>query len=270
MTNDRDYVLGTHDAEIDRLGLQHRVWRPRALDAWRRAGITLGQTVVDIGAGPGFATQDLAEIVGPGGRVIAVERSARFLAALRARAERAGLSNVETIEADLLDAELPEGVADALWCRWVLCFVADPRAALRRVLGTLKPGGVAVFHEYADYRGWRLAPRGPALERYVDAVMASWRATGGEPDIALDLPDWLAAEGFEVEARPIVDAVPPSNFVWQWPVSFVETGSARLVELGYLSEADALAVREEIDRAARDPNRLMITPTVLEIVARRR
>lgn len=270
MTNDRDYVLGTHEAEIDRLGLQHRVWRPRALDAWRRAGITLGQTVVDIGAGPGFATQDLAEIVGPQGSVIAVERSARFLAALRARAERAGLDSIETIEGDLLDAELPVGTADALWCRWVLCFVADPRAALRRALSMLKDNGVAVFHEYADYRGWRLAPRGPALEHYVDAVMASWRATGGEPDIALDLPGWLAAEGFAVEARPIVDAVPPSNFVWQWPVSFIETGSARLVELGYLSAADAAAVRDEVVAAARVPGTLMITPTVLEIVAKRR
>jgi hypothetical protein len=37
---DRDYVLCTHDEEIARLGLQHAVWRPRVLDAWRRAGIT--------------------------------------------------------------------------------------------------------------------------------------------------------------------------------------------------------------------------------------
>ena len=34
---ERDYVLGTHDDEIYRLGYQHRVWRPRALDAWARA-----------------------------------------------------------------------------------------------------------------------------------------------------------------------------------------------------------------------------------------
>ncbi len=44
MTHEKDYILGTHDDEIVRLGLQHRVWRPRALDAWRRAGFTTGQT----------------------------------------------------------------------------------------------------------------------------------------------------------------------------------------------------------------------------------
>ena len=47
MSEERDYLLGTHDAEVERLGLQHRVWRPRVLDAWRRAGITVGSTVIE-------------------------------------------------------------------------------------------------------------------------------------------------------------------------------------------------------------------------------
>ena len=58
--SERDYVLGTHDAEVERLGLQHRVWRERARDAWARAGIAAGQTVIDVGAGPGYAAIDLA------------------------------------------------------------------------------------------------------------------------------------------------------------------------------------------------------------------
>ena len=37
-SSDRDYVLGTHDEEIARLGLQHRVWRPMVLECWYRAG----------------------------------------------------------------------------------------------------------------------------------------------------------------------------------------------------------------------------------------
>jgi len=59
-----DYVLGTHDAEVVRPGLQHRVWRESTLAAWRRAGIRPGWRVVDVGAGPGYATWDLAELVG--------------------------------------------------------------------------------------------------------------------------------------------------------------------------------------------------------------
>jgi hypothetical protein len=59
---ERDYVLGTDDDEIERLGLQRLVWRRPMLDAWHRAGITRGSRVIDVGAGPGFATSDLADI----------------------------------------------------------------------------------------------------------------------------------------------------------------------------------------------------------------
>ena len=75
MTKERDYVLGTHDKELARLGLQHRVWRPVVLDCWQRAGITVGKRVLDIGSGPGYAAVDLAKIVGQTGEVVAIERS---------------------------------------------------------------------------------------------------------------------------------------------------------------------------------------------------
>src|SRR5262245_6414557 len=81
MSTDRDYLLGTHEEEISRLGLQHDVWRPVVLDCWKRAGITAGKHVLDIGAGPGYATVDLAEIVGPRGEVVALERSRNFVQA---------------------------------------------------------------------------------------------------------------------------------------------------------------------------------------------
>ena len=59
-----DYILGTHDEEIQRLGLQHRVWRPHVLAAWKKAGIGRGSRVLDLGAGPGCATIDLAKSLG--------------------------------------------------------------------------------------------------------------------------------------------------------------------------------------------------------------
>src|SRR5438128_2537405 len=97
-TGERDYVLGTHDEEIVRLGVQHRVWRPVVLDCWRRAGITAGSKVADVGAGPGYATLDLAEIVGRAGRVCAFERSAKFVAAARGAIQARGCSNIELRE----------------------------------------------------------------------------------------------------------------------------------------------------------------------------
>jgi len=121
-SGERDYVLGTRDDEIARLGLQHRVWRPRALDAWRRAGFSVGQTLLDVGCGPGFAALDLAEIVGPSGKVLAIDRSRRFLDATVAGCRQRGLHNVAPIELDLDEGTLPAIEADGAWCRWALAF----------------------------------------------------------------------------------------------------------------------------------------------------
>jgi SAM-dependent methyltransferase len=265
-----DYVLGTQDAEVERLGLQHLVWRPRASDAWRRAGFTIGQHLIDVGCGPGYATLDLAAIAGAGGKVTAIDRSPKFLDVLRARLAEQSLRNVDVVEQDLDQGALPQVGADGAWCRWVFAFLTRPRDLLRAIHGALKPGASLVVHEYVNYAAWRLSPREPGFEEFVQLVIASWRKSGGEPDIALELMSWLPLEGFAIrELRPLVDVVGPRDFTWQWPSTFVDIGLARLTELGYLPADRAEETRKMFQRAEANPDARMLTPTVLEIIATR-
>lgn len=128
-----------------------------------------------------------------------------------------------------------------------------------------------VLHEYFDYSTWRLAPRSPEIEEFVAAVMQSWRTQGGEPDIALELPRWLAELGFEIKSlQPIVEVVPASSFVWQWPKSFVEVGLKRLVDLGHLSTDRAMVISRDLKACEARAHTYMITPALLEIIAVRR
>jgi len=269
MKDERDYVLGTGDAEIERLGLQHRVWRPHMLDAFARAGIRPGLTVLDVGAGPGFAAIDLAEIVGPSGRVIAAERSQRFLDTLAARAERIGLGNVEAMQVDVAENGFGSGIADAAWCRWLLSFVSDRRRAIAHIAAALRPAGKVIFHEYGDYGSWRMMPPSAEVDRFRDLVMKSWRDAGGEPDVALELPPMLAAEGLEiVSARPLVQIVGRGDFAWQWPAAFMASGARRLAELGYVEAGEAERLAGALD--AMPAGTLMMTPLVAEIIACKR
>jgi SAM-dependent methyltransferase len=263
-----DYVLGTHDEEVTRLGLQHRAWRAYALDAWRRAGFRTGQTLVDIGCGPGWASLDLAEIVGPAGRVVAIDRSRRFLQALeRARTDRQ-LPQIEPIELDLDVAALPALAADGAWARWAFAFLREPRRLLGQVAATLKPGGVFVVHEYFDYSTWRVSPRSEEIEAFVQLVIRAWRDSGGEPDVGLDLPRWLRELGFDVRlVRPIVDVIAPRDFAWEWPLSFVRSGVQRLQDLGYLTTGASEEILHAFADAERQPSAMMVTPAVLEIIA---
>jgi SAM-dependent methyltransferase len=266
-----DYVLGTHDEEIARLALQHRVWRSRALAAWRQAGFTVGQTVVDVGCGPGFASLDLAELVGPTGRVVALDKSKRFLDVLEAMRRQRQFENLTTYELDLDSAELPTLAADGAWCRWVFAFVQQPRKLLVRLATRLRPGGTLAIHEYFDYATWRAVPPCQELEEFVETVMDSWRASGGEPDIGLSLPRWLEELGFEIKGlRPLLDIVGPSDWMWLWLRTFIEVGRRRLVDLGYLTPARAEAVWQAFAGLEATPGTLMITPAVLELVAVRR
>jgi ubiquinone/menaquinone biosynthesis C-methylase UbiE len=268
--SDRDYVLGTHDAEIARLRLQHRVWRPRMLDAWRRAGITQGQTVIDVGCGPGYAALDLAEIVGPKGKVVAVERSARFLEALRQSAKQNAIDNIATLEADITEGSLGESIADAAWCRWVLSWLTKPERGVDAIARALKPEGVAVFHEYLDYGTWALAPRSDAFAEFVQAIIAGVKKTGADIDSAVRLPRLLEDAGFEIiSLAPIVDIVGPENYVWQWPTAFAHDFHTKLVDDGLIAAERAGEALADIAHAEIEPGTRMITPMVLEIVARR-
>ena len=262
--SDGDYLLGTRDEEVSRLGLQHRLWRAEMLRGFRSAGFAGGQTLLDIGAGPGFATADLAEWVGPTGTVIAVERSPHFLDVLRAR----NLPNVEVRAADLTEDDLGEGIADGAWTRWVLAFLPEPAPVVARIARALRPGGVAVFHEYLDYAAWRLLPPDATQEHYRSLVIKSWRDSGGDPDAAQALPRQLADAGMEVvSVRPMVEAITMHDPLWQWPASFVATNAYRLHELGYCSKDEADGFATLLDRQR--PDTRMLTPLVAEVIARK-
>jgi SAM-dependent methyltransferase len=268
--SERDYILGTDDAEIERLQLQHRVWRPRMLDAWRRAGITQGQTIIDVGSGPGYASIDLAEIVGPSGRVLAVERSSRFLSALRQAVVLRTIPNITIVEADITESEIGQGLADASWCRWVFSWLTKPELAVANIACALRPSAIALFHEYMHYRSWSLAPRSQDFDDFVSAVMESVARTGAEMDIGLRLPALLENSEFEIlSLTPIVDLVDPENYVWHWPAAFVRGYSAKLVAEGLLTHGQAQAAAMAL-RVAETRGSRMATPTVLEIIARRR
>lgn len=272
--SEREYVLGTHEEEIARLGLQHRVWQSEMLACWKTAMDALQQfgkpgerlRVLDLGSGPGYATQDLAKAFGPPNEVIGLERSERFLESARDRCLHQ--PKVSFREIDLVEDELGVEDVDLAWCRWVLAFVSDPAAVLQKVARAMKPGAVFAIHDYADYRSWRPAPRSPLIEEFVAETMASWLDSGGDPDIAIRLPTMLSEAGFEVvHARPIVRAFSPDEEGWKWPEAYILNHAPRLVDLRGRSKEWADSVIAEFKRLESDPRSLMLTPLVLELVA---
>ena len=112
-----------------------------------------GDTVADIGAGTGLFTSLLSEAAGPGGRVIAVDISEAFVARVADRAEREGLTNVETRVSNERSAELPAGEVDVAFLCDVYHHFEFHEDMLRSIRRALKPGGRLVVIDFERIPG---------------------------------------------------------------------------------------------------------------------
>ncbi len=270
MTNEREYVLGTDEAELLRLGLQHRLWSAQAFACWERAGVKPGLTVLDVGAGPGFATLDLAQMVAPSGRLIAVDESERFLRHLSERAQALGIRNIETRAQDVQALDVPAASVDVAYARWVLCFTPRPRDVVARVAAALKPGGRFAVQDYVNWAALSLAPASDAFLRVMPSVGKSWRDHGGDPQVGGRLPAIMSACGLTVESiTPLQRVARSRDPLWQWPTTFFANFIPRLVEQGLVSAEDWRAMERAWDERSRDENAFFWTPSMVEIIARR-
>jgi SAM-dependent methyltransferase len=100
-----------------------------------------GETVADLGCGPGFFTLPMARLVGETGRVIAVDLQAGMLDLLRERAEKAGLTaRIVLRQCTETDLQVHETVTFAL-AFYMVHEVPDVRAFLTQVHDILAPRG---------------------------------------------------------------------------------------------------------------------------------
>jgi len=143
------YVLGATRREHERLIRQSRIFNPFTERLFRSAGISPGRRVLDIGSGVGDVAMLVAELVGPTGEVVGVERDANTLVAARSRVAEAQLRNVSFVETDVshVASELNGKPFDAVVGRLILFFVPDPGAVLRSLAKLVRPGGIIAFQE---------------------------------------------------------------------------------------------------------------------------
>lgn len=137
--------------EIVCLGRRQKL-RRRAVDA---LDLRSGDTVLDLACGHGVNFALLEDVIGPSGRLIALDYSDEMAATARERILREGWQNAEVLQGDAARLEVADGSVDAVLCTFGLSVVPDQRAAIERVEAALRAEGCFVV---LDGR----TPRGPA------------------------------------------------------------------------------------------------------------
>lgn len=119
-----------------------RPWLRQATQAMLgMAGVKVGCHVLDVAAGAGDQTLDIAERVGPEGHVLATDLSPKILQFAAQQAAAAGHRNVEVRVSNGQDLQIEDARFDAVVCRLGLMFFGDPLQGLREMARVLKPGG---------------------------------------------------------------------------------------------------------------------------------
>jgi arsenite methyltransferase len=105
------------------------------------AGLTPGETVVDLGSGSGMDAFYAAGLVGPGGRVAGVDFTLEQLDKARGIATAAGLGQVEFLEGRIEAVPLPDASADCVISNGVINLCPDKGAVFAEAARVLRPGG---------------------------------------------------------------------------------------------------------------------------------
>lgn len=248
------YVMGHDERERRRLALQAAILNPITDHLLRRAGISAGMQVLDIGCGVGDVSLLAARIVGRGGRITALDFDERALEMLRDRASAEMLSNIECVAGDIHDWH-SERRFDAVIGRHILIHSKDPLGVLQLGARILQPRGLAVFHEYdfsVLHRAWPPAPLRDRMmevfDRFFDRACCS--------NMGSRLWTLLLEAGFEnPDCRaeyPIAGGA--DSLYFEWFAESLRSILPRAIALGIVSEneiaIDTLEDRLRAENAA--------------------
>ena len=267
MKEENAYILGTDAEELHRLGIQHQVWAEEAQHGWRLAKFRAGQTLLDLGAGPGFCTRELAYIAGQEGKVIGVDISESYIEQLKQIKALYHL-NIEPVLSDFNDLTLQDNSLDGMFCRWAIAWLPNPKEILQKVYQALKPGGKMVIQEYYDWSTHQIEPIKPGLNKAIAAALKSFKDSEGEIDIGRKLPGILTEIGMKItNLRLMPKLATPGDVTWQWPKTFYHSYYPRLVEMGYLSSEDVSEALKDLNELENTAGATICCPIMIEVIS---
>lgn len=235
----------------DAHGPRIRAWLTGATAAMLDlAGIVPGARVLDVAAGAGGQTLDIAERVGPSGHVLATDLSPSILALAQANAARAGHANVQTKVADGQDLGVEPASFDAAVCRLGLMLFPDPLRALHEMHRALRPAGGACTVVFSQ------AERNPCITMLLSTALKHAGLPPRDPSVpggllSLGQPGRIealfTAAGFEAVATTRVDAPFQMPSVRAY-IEFLRSSASPINEiLGRLDAAAAGAAWAEME-----------------------
>jgi len=191
----KDYVLGSSDNERKRLTSQAAFLHNATEAAFRAAGIGADMRVLDIGSGAGDVAMLAADLVGPAGSVVGLDRDPANAAWAIKRVAEASRTNIRFHVTQFHDYAEPEPF-DALVGRFILMYLPDPVATLKHLSTLLRSGAVVAFFEPDFAVPPRCVPEIPLVRQLEQWNAEVFRRSGARVDMGMQLYGVYRQAGF--------------------------------------------------------------------------
>ncbi len=243
MSTSPNYVLGQSVQEQERLMFQARLLRPYTDRFFRASGITPGMRVLDLGSGVGDVSLLAADIVGPAGRVVGLDRDPKALERARQRAVEHGCSSWVSFQATNLDDFSTTEQFDAVVGRYILFYQPDAAATIRQLTRFLKPGGIVAFHELDFTNANSSYPACAVWDQAYWLLAEVFRRGGAPPDFGRCVGKAFidASLPFPTVVAEAVMGCGPGSFLYPWVANTLLNVVPRMADLG-LTPPDGIAL----------------------------
>ncbi|HEY1765685.1 MAG TPA: methyltransferase domain-containing protein [Opitutaceae bacterium] len=261
------YTLATGEAAANRLEVLHEIWGPMTRETAIKAGLSRGMKVADFGCGVGTVSVMFAELVGPEGRVTALDLSASQVEQARQRAAKTGHANMNFIEASATESGLPADSFDFVYCRFLLLHLPNPYAGLAEMKRVLRPGGI-LFVEDADLSSGYSVPK-CAVDHFGDLYVRLGDSRGLDYRLGRRLYQVVLEAGF---VEPAVRLNQPAyskgreRRAFEWSLAEAADG---LIGAGICTRAELDTILSEMKAAAEDSRILFVVPCMNLVTARK-
>ena len=234
------YTMGASDHERRRLMQQGAILREPLAAAFRAAGITSGMRVLDIGCGVGDVSILAAELVGPTGSVVGLDRDPASVAWATARVAEAGFTNIQFRTGEFGEFSDPQAF-DALVGRFILMYLPDPVATLRHMGKYLRSDARVAFLEPEFTVPSQRLPFDLEFKKYETWINEVFRRSGARLDMGMRLYHTYRDAGFVDSATMIthLSGCGVSRPMIEYFVETVRSLLPKIVEFG-------IATREEV------------------------
>lgn len=219
--------------------VEQRVRVLQALD------LKVGESVLDIGVGPGLLAFDMASLVGPSGRARGIDISEAMLAMSRRRCE--GLDHCELERGEATELPFDDSEFDAVVSTQVYEYVADMPKALAEANRVLKKGGRLVILDTA----WASAVLHTSDPERHAAVMKAWDEHLVHPNLPATLNGLLRDAGFGHIRSSVFAMYAPSYQPYSYAAGITAMIARFVSGRGGVSETDAKAWHDDLQALGR-------------------